>query len=722
MGSLSAVINDLTLPSTQQGATVTWETSNALVITNTGEVTRPIIGASNITAQLTATVTFNGLTDTRVFDVTVAAKSNFYRYLKVIITDGTDMSIREIEWVTDAVTYPTAAIATATGSSTNGEKIADATTVQGYYNMYLAYNKALTANFFQGSATFPQQITLDLGVGKSIETQTLKITSDSWFIIKAFDVYGSYDNSSFKLLKSFSGLTATDYVVSGSNHTGTFDVTYTTPTTIYTTSWSAGEPTDETIAQIDGDYSGAGFTCNELNISASGSLSIAEGETVVVQKDITNAGDIAIMSGGSLVNQGSYTGAGAFTVIRNSSWADGVNRYSMISSPVMSADISSLGSSFHYDYNTSDDTWSAFSGTMVSGQGYTSAGKGALIFSGAPNSGDVPVSVSDAGNGYNLIGNPYTSAINYKEFVTENAASINGAIWLWDDGGSETGSADDGDYITVNSLGVAASGGGGLSSKTLNYDNTNLYLGVAQAFFVKVESGVSSLDFTGDMRVLGSTDDDNFFRTDDQKSIIKLSAITGSTTSNTIVGLTSDALLGYDAKYDAPALESNSKTTIYSFINDDRYAIQGLPAGDQVVKIEVNSAESTKIELSELTGLEGKNIVLVDVETGEATNLLEKSYNYTPTASGKKSFKLVIGEEAANVLNADKIINTSVNLSSQGINITGNKATFNASVLDITGRVLFDGKTSGFIKMPIEARKVYIIRVDNVSFKATMIK
>ncbi len=72
LGDLTAVAADLTLPSpTTHGVSVTWSTSDADVITNTGEITVPDYGDGDASATLTATATLNAVTLTRNFAVVV---------------------------------------------------------------------------------------------------------------------------------------------------------------------------------------------------------------------------------------------------------------------------------------------------------------------------------------------------------------------------------------------------------------------------------------------------------------------------------------------------------------------------------------------------------------------------------------------------------------------------------------------------------------------------
>ncbi|NCT91663.1 hypothetical protein GXB85_11980 [Cellulomonas sp. APG4] len=72
IGDTSAVEADLDLPAVSAGgSSVTWATSDAGVVTATGEVTRPAAGEDPATATLTATLSQRGATATKDFEVTV---------------------------------------------------------------------------------------------------------------------------------------------------------------------------------------------------------------------------------------------------------------------------------------------------------------------------------------------------------------------------------------------------------------------------------------------------------------------------------------------------------------------------------------------------------------------------------------------------------------------------------------------------------------------------
>ncbi|MGC5167531.1 family 43 glycosylhydrolase [Luteimicrobium sp. DT211] len=71
LGDLSAVTDDLALPKTSKGATVTWSSSDPSVVAADGAVTRPTAGKDPATVRLTASVTNGTATRTTTFTVTV---------------------------------------------------------------------------------------------------------------------------------------------------------------------------------------------------------------------------------------------------------------------------------------------------------------------------------------------------------------------------------------------------------------------------------------------------------------------------------------------------------------------------------------------------------------------------------------------------------------------------------------------------------------------------
>ncbi|MFJ6000436.1 family 43 glycosylhydrolase [Streptomyces sp. NPDC092370] len=73
LGDTSAVTADLDLPrtGTAGGSSITWDSDNPAVVSDSGAVTRPAAGHPDAHATLTATLKKGTVTDTRTFDVTV---------------------------------------------------------------------------------------------------------------------------------------------------------------------------------------------------------------------------------------------------------------------------------------------------------------------------------------------------------------------------------------------------------------------------------------------------------------------------------------------------------------------------------------------------------------------------------------------------------------------------------------------------------------------------
>lgn len=72
--SASNVTQNLTLPTSLNGTTISWASDNTSVVANDGTVTRPASGQPSATVTLTATIQKGSTTDTKTFTVTVIAQ------------------------------------------------------------------------------------------------------------------------------------------------------------------------------------------------------------------------------------------------------------------------------------------------------------------------------------------------------------------------------------------------------------------------------------------------------------------------------------------------------------------------------------------------------------------------------------------------------------------------------------------------------------------------
>lgn len=178
-----------------------------------------------------------------------------------------------------------------------------------------------------------------------------------------------------------------------------------------------------------------------------------------------------------------------------------------------------------------DDDYSAWqhvrsTGTMQAGEGFTMKGPGTgsiatdqnYVFNGKPNNGDITLTIS-ANNDY-LIGNPYPSAIDAHEFLSDNP-DTNGTLYFWEHWGGNSHNLSDyqGGYALYNYSGGVPTASFGTNDPDVATGGTptkmpQRYIPVSQGFFVYSASG-GTLTFENDQRVFvkESGGSSVFFRT-----------------------------------------------------------------------------------------------------------------------------------------------------------------------------------------------------------------
>ncbi|MDF1517628.1 MAG: hypothetical protein P1P79_06750, partial [Lutibacter sp.] len=147
-------------------------------------------------------------------------------------------------------------------------------------------------------------------------------------------------------------------------------------------------------------------------------------------------------------------------------------------------------------------------GNLNAGEGFTMKGSNTNLpeqnytFVGIPNNGDINLTIS-ANNDY-LIGNPYPSALDAKEFIRDNIAApsgsrtvnvIDGNLYFWDHfgGGNHLLKSYEGGYGIVNLTGeIKAMATDALINNTGNQSIKipPRFIPVAQGFFVTAVSGI----------------------------------------------------------------------------------------------------------------------------------------------------------------------------------------------------------------------------------------
>ncbi|MEQ8239151.1 MAG: hypothetical protein RIA69_08045, partial [Cyclobacteriaceae bacterium] len=221
----------------------------------------------------------------------------------------------------------------------------------------------------------------------------------------------------------------------------------------------------------------SGALINDGSVNVNGSLAIDGG--------ITNSSELIIGNYGSLLNKG--TVAGADLTLNKSILANGPK---YLSSPVVGALSAAFNGAFLYKYDEVNSDWNAVTSTsevLQTMNGYSAQfiSDKELSFSGLTNTGDLTKSLSAAGDGWNLLGNPYPSAFDWDKVELTN---VGNAIYMWNSSGQN--------YTTY--LGSASEAG-----VAVNVDRATdaSIVPKMQAFFVKASGTSPTVELKNDSRV-----------------------------------------------------------------------------------------------------------------------------------------------------------------------------------------------------------------------------
>ena len=359
---------------------------------------------------------------------------------------------------------------------------------------------------------------------------------------------------------------------------------------------------DAANAQINSDA-----LCGCLVVN-SGDLTIASGKSLTVENTIHNDGTIEVENSSSLIqsHEGDNENTGSGNYIIYKTGHSSTSAFNIWSSPVDSTELMETFSSSNpcdmYVFKPAEQLWSydfeagysttcngnnvTFTSSYVidGGDGVMDIGRGYFIPGAAGgtrqfnstnvNNGDISINVytgnhsgdtSWTGYDWNLIGNPYPSAVDIEEFWTENAGKIRGGVYFWDDEG--TTSYDSADYACYNSS-------GGISNNS--NITPNGHIASCQGVWVIANSN-TTLNFTNAMR--SSTNDQFFKRSNNDDRVQTWFSLNNEAglKNQLLIAFSNNATLGYDMNYDAVKEEGNPSIAFGSLLDTFAMAIQGFP-------------------------------------------------------------------------------------------------------------------------------------------------
>ena len=374
----------------------------------------------------------------------------------------------------------------------------------------------------------------------------------------------------------------------------------------------------------------ANKTVSDLEISSEVTASVAAGKQLTVTGTATNNGTIKLLSSEA---DGTATLVGDVTGTAEVHQSVTTGRYWYVASPVSSAASKVLGSSvYYYDAAASKSAYVTTTNALSPGVGYAVSPSGTnFAFTGTLNNSDQTATIAYNGNtadafrGYNLIGNPYPSALNWNNVwaKSENRSAVKSTIWFNSNGTFET-------YNASGSVGVP--------------NDVKGYIPPIQGSWVLASDAASSttsssktLSFDNTMRSHGPATGSNPLRAPQsaasENQLIRLQATNGTATDETVLYFNSHAADTYD-NYDSRKMMSDNASQIYTLLNGMPIVINGMntiPYNTEIpVAFKTVAAGEYTIKASEFSNFtSGESLILTDKTNGTQTDLSVSDYTFT---------------------------------------------------------------------------------------------
>ncbi|QSW87049.1 T9SS sorting signal type C domain-containing protein [Flavobacterium endoglycinae] len=497
------------------------------------------------------------------------------------------------------------------------------------------------------------------------------------------------------------------------------------------TAWSNGTPTSTKGAVFTGAYTiTADLTACSCTINSPVNMVVPSGITLNIVNGLTvNSGaSLVFNNNSSLVqtNTGTNINTGNITYRRDT---QPVRRYDYTywSSPITAAPAFTLANlspatlgDKYYSYNPSTGWVINYNGTltMAKGTGYivrapqtfsiVTPAVYSASFIGVPNNGNTTIAVSP--NSWNLIGNPYPSAIDATSLITSN--STIGTLYFWTHNLPPSGSVPGdaiynytaSDYAVFNLLGSTGTASGSPAP--------NGYISAGQAFFTNTGSG-SSITFTNTMRVAGNNT--QFYKTANTNAIERNRIWLNFTNAEgafkqALVGYAGGATNNWDLQYDAITLDGNTYIDFYSINDNTSLTIQAraLPFDDaDVVPMgyKATVAGEFTIAIDHTDGLFNQQAIYLEDKKANIIHDLKASDYKFNTETGTFTDRFVLRYTNKNLGTGD-FENTEdallISVKDKTIKIISSKETIKeVNIYDISGKLLYSKKKIGAAEFSI---------------------
>jgi len=428
------------------------------------------------------------------------------------------------------------------------------------------------------------------------------------------------------------------------------------------------------------------FVISNLQLSAQGVL-VLSGTNIEVAAGTTlriETGDLTIKSDetgdASLIDFGTVAFTSGETKVEryltNGTWH-------LISAPVAGIVAGQFPGDFLQRHTESTNLWTDINSLtyeLVVAKGYAlwsmETEPSTEVFAGTTNTGSQQFTFTKSGLGYNLVGNPYPSAIDW-DMVTI-PANLYGHFQLWN--------PTVGDYVYY------IKGGG-------DANTTSKYIPSGQGFFVQA-TGSGTLDFGNTVRSHGTQ---LFYKDETDQCMLVLKVTGNELTTQTAIRFIEGATPQIDRLYDVQKIISGTPEipNLYSYAENQKMAINTLPSfkDHETIPLAFDAGMDGiyTIQASELASIpEDVPVFLEDTKSNYLQDLrINPSYSFDYTLGVVREFKIhfkdVTGIESPETLNilcwlSDNILHVNFDDDDFG------KAAI--SVYSITGQQILSRQTS----------------------------
>ena len=479
-----------------------------------------------------------------------------------------------------------------------------------------------------------------------------------------------------------------------------------------------------------------------LTINSNASLSVNPGKQLTVTNTLNNSGSLNLLSdatGTATILTPTTIGGSGGTYKVQQYLNSARNWY--VSSPVTGAKVPTGNTYYQYDETGSNTGfvapaslyWVALTqGATLSSSaiGYIAqpSGTATVEFTGtALNNGTVSTptltrTTNATKLGFNLIGNPYPSYLNARTAVN-NSANLEKTIWYRTQNTSNVYVFDT--YNTSSGIGT-------------NNNLVSLVIGTIppmQAFWVRVSSGTATLSFNNTLRT-HKTDTINPFKVQASKNaeqqIVRLQVSNGASTDETILMANPNAADGYDA-YDSPKFTNSAIPEIYTVLNSEEIAINGmssLPHNTEIpLGFSTNTAANFSIKATEIANLDSSIRIILKDNAQESDITNGNAYQFTSGVTNSSTRFSIIFKTTGTTTNIDNNneaadLQIHINANHQiTINYNGNiaeKAT--VSIQNIIGQTLTAKKLDKTITIDDTFKSGIYLLIINNGGKTTTLK